>query len=128
MAANTNPSYYQSSSATLQLQQTEHVFKLYMYQDFRGGSEQNQIIPLNTSQPHSFGQYAVANWAIRDARSATAKIVARAQGPISSVDQSTFRLFVCHNILFTDERLVCACTLDLFLTCIFHHRHYHIYL
>ncbi|XP_051196965.1 jacalin-related lectin 9 [Lolium perenne] len=103
MAAQANPSYYQSSRVTQQIEQTEHTFKLYMYQYFQPGNS-NQRVILASGAPNAFGNITALDWAIHDAQSPTAKVVARAQGMALGSEQAAIRYFICTNINFTDER------------------------
>jgi hypothetical protein len=103
MAAQANPSYYQSSRVTQQIEQTEHTFKLYMYQYFQPGNS-NQRVILASGAPNAFGNITALDWTIHDAQSPTSKIVARAQGMALGSELSAIRYFICTNINFTDER------------------------
>ncbi|XP_051212926.1 uncharacterized protein [Lolium perenne] len=101
--AQANPSYYQRSRVTQQIEQTEHTFKLYMYQYFQPGNN-NQRVLLVSGAPNAFGNITALDWTIHDAQSPTSKIVARAQGMALGSELSAIRYFICTNINFTDER------------------------
>ncbi|KAM0918651.1 hypothetical protein ACQ4PT_008732 [Festuca glaucescens] len=96
MAAQASPSYYQRSRVTQQIEQTEHTFKLYMYQYFQPGNSKQRVL-LVSGAPNAFGNITALDWT-------TAKVVARAQGMALGSEQSAIRYFMCTNINFTDER------------------------
>ena len=104
MAA-TNPSYYQSGVCQ-DIKQKEHLFHLYMNQITEGNPNANQKIVVNPGLPLGFGITVANDWVIRDGPAADANLVARARGMHMGAGKVDENWLFCHNILFTDTRLV----------------------
>ncbi|KAI4996441.1 hypothetical protein ZWY2020_051361 [Hordeum vulgare] len=98
------PSYLQSVTLSQESQLKEVVLHLYLYQNSQAQPKGNQCQIVGSTRPHAFGATVVNDWTIHDGPSPTANIVARAQGLHLQAGMTAGNWFVCHNIVFTDDR------------------------
>uniref|UniRef100_A0ACD5ZLD1 Uncharacterized protein n=1 Tax=Avena sativa TaxID=4498 RepID=A0ACD5ZLD1_AVESA len=99
-----DPSYLQSVTLSQESQLKEVLLHLYLYQNGQARPQGNQAQLLGSTAPHGFGCTVVNDWSIHDGSSPTTKIVARAQGLHMQASMSGGNWFMCHNIVFIDDR------------------------
>ncbi|XP_044367660.1 uncharacterized protein [Triticum aestivum] len=100
-----DPSYLQSVTLSQGSQVKEVVLHLYLYQNGQAQPKGNQCQIVGSTRPHGFGTTVVNDWTIHDGLSPTTNIVARAQGQLIQAGMTAGSWFICHNIVFTDDRL-----------------------
>ncbi|KAM0876560.1 hypothetical protein ACQ4PT_036087 [Festuca glaucescens] len=99
-----DPSYLQSVTLSQETQFKEFLLHLYLYRNGQAQPEGNQVQILGSTSPHGFGCTVVNDWTMHDAPSPTATIVAHAQGLHLQASINGSNWFVCHNIVFIDDR------------------------
>ncbi|KAM0846125.1 hypothetical protein ACQ4PT_055877 [Festuca glaucescens] len=99
-----DPSYLQSVTLSQETQFKEFLLHLYLYRNGQAQPEGNQAQILGSTSPHGFGCTVVNDWTMHDAPSPTATIVAHAQGLHLQASINGSNWFVCHNIVFIDDR------------------------
>lgn len=77
-----------------------------MNQIFDGNPNANQQAIVKPGLPFGFGHTVANDWTIRDGPAANANLVARARGMHMGVGKVDENWLFCHNVLFTDTRLV----------------------
>ncbi|EMS63237.1 hypothetical protein TRIUR3_32274 [Triticum urartu] len=103
--AKANPSYYQTTApVSAPVQYQEHLFHLFVQQQFEATNGANQLITVNPKLPQGFGVTVATDWDIRDGPDTTAKVVVRAQGLHQGSGKNNAAWFMSFNTVFTDER------------------------
>ncbi|XP_066323776.1 uncharacterized protein [Miscanthus floridulus] len=103
MAANDNPSYYQTAQLQRsQVRHQEHVFHLYAHQ--QGGSNERTILAAPARLPHHFGCTNVLDWDIHVGPDTRTGLVGWLQGLEVSAGRNTERWYLSANLVFTDQR------------------------